>query len=54
MCPPPLTLLSCGVRPGWLCVCSGAVWVDMKETGVDVVISAPQKTVRGAGTGGCP
>ena len=25
------------------CVASGAVWVDMKETGVDVLISAPQK-----------
>ena len=25
------------------CVASGAVWVDMRETGVDVLISAPQK-----------
>ena len=25
------------------CVASGAIWVDMKETGVDVLISAPQK-----------
>ena len=25
------------------CVASGAVWVDMQETGVDVLISAPQK-----------
>jgi aspartate aminotransferase-like enzyme len=25
------------------CIASGAVWVDMKETGVDVLISAPQK-----------
>ncbi|WP_102226106.1 aminotransferase class V-fold PLP-dependent enzyme [Acidimangrovimonas sediminis] len=25
------------------CVASGAVWVDMKEVGVDVLISAPQK-----------
>ena len=25
------------------CIASGAVWVDMKATGVDVVISAPQK-----------
>ena len=25
------------------CVASGAVWVDMKESGVDVLISAPQK-----------
>ena len=25
------------------CIASGTVWVDMKETGVDVVISAPQK-----------
>ena len=25
------------------CVASGAVWVDMKATGVDVLISAPQK-----------
>jgi aspartate aminotransferase-like enzyme len=25
------------------CIASGAMWVDMKETGVDVLISAPQK-----------
>jgi len=25
------------------CIASGAMWVDMKATGVDVVISAPQK-----------
>lgn len=25
------------------CIASGTVWVDMKETGVDVLISAPQK-----------
>ncbi len=25
------------------CIASGAVWVDMKQTGVDVLISAPQK-----------
>jgi len=25
------------------CVASGAMWVDMKSTGVDVIISAPQK-----------
>lgn len=25
------------------CIASGAVWVDMKSTGVDVLISAPQK-----------
>ncbi|HEY4069363.1 MAG TPA: aminotransferase class V-fold PLP-dependent enzyme [Burkholderiaceae bacterium] len=25
------------------CIASGAVWVDMQETGVDVLISAPQK-----------
>jgi len=25
------------------CIASGAVWVDMKATGVDVLISAPQK-----------
>lgn len=25
------------------CIASGAVWVDMKKTGVDVLISAPQK-----------
>lgn len=25
------------------CIASGAVWVDMRETGVDVLISAPQK-----------
>ena len=25
------------------CIASGTVWVDMKNTGVDVVISAPQK-----------
>ena len=25
------------------CIASGALWVDMKATGVDVVISAPQK-----------
>lgn len=25
------------------CIASGAIWVDMKATGVDVVISAPQK-----------
>ena len=26
------------------CVASGAIWVDMEETGVDVLISAPQKS----------
>lgn len=25
------------------CIASGAIWVDMKATGVDVIISAPQK-----------
>ena len=25
------------------CIASGAMWVDMKETGVDILISAPQK-----------
>lgn len=25
------------------CVASGAIWVDMEETGVDILISAPQK-----------
>lgn len=25
------------------CIASGAIWVDMEETGVDVLISAPQK-----------
>ena len=25
------------------CIASGAVWVDMRETGVDILISAPQK-----------
>ncbi|PIE13679.1 MAG: aminotransferase [Rhodobacterales bacterium] len=25
------------------CIASGAIWVDMKDTGVDVLISAPQK-----------
>jgi len=25
------------------CIASGTIWVDMKETGVDVLISAPQK-----------
>ena len=25
------------------CIASGALWVDMKETGVDVIVSAPQK-----------
>ena len=25
------------------CIASGAVWVDMQETGVDILISAPQK-----------
>ena len=25
------------------CIASGAIWVDMRETGVDVLISAPQK-----------
>ena len=25
------------------CIASGTVWVDMKELGIDVVISAPQK-----------
>ena len=25
------------------CIASGAIWIDMKETGVDVLISAPQK-----------
>lgn len=25
------------------CIASGAIWVDMKKTGVDVLISAPQK-----------
>lgn len=25
------------------CIASGAMWVDMKETGVDVLVSAPQK-----------
>lgn len=28
------------------CVASGTAWVDMKATGVDVVISAPQKVRR--------
>jgi alanine-glyoxylate transaminase/serine-glyoxylate transaminase/serine-pyruvate transaminase len=25
------------------CIASGAIWVDMKATGVDVLVSAPQK-----------
>jgi aspartate aminotransferase-like enzyme len=25
------------------CIASGAMWVDMKTTGVDILISAPQK-----------
>jgi aspartate aminotransferase-like enzyme len=25
------------------CIASGAIWVDMKQTGVDILISAPQK-----------
>ena len=25
------------------CIASGAMWVDMKDIGVDVLISAPQK-----------
>ena len=25
------------------CIASGALWVDMKKTGVDVIVSAPQK-----------
>ena len=25
------------------CIASGAIWVDMKDTGVDILISAPQK-----------
>jgi aspartate aminotransferase-like enzyme len=25
------------------CIASGAIWVDMRETGVDILISAPQK-----------
>jgi aspartate aminotransferase-like enzyme len=25
------------------CIASGTVWVDMKQLGVDVLISAPQK-----------
>ena len=25
------------------CIASGAVWVDMQATGVDVLVSAPQK-----------
>jgi aspartate aminotransferase-like enzyme len=25
------------------CIASGAMWVDMKATGVDVLVSAPQK-----------
>jgi len=34
------------------CIASGCVWVDMKECGVDVLISAPQKGWSGpAGTG---
>jgi alanine-glyoxylate transaminase / serine-glyoxylate transaminase / serine-pyruvate transaminase len=30
------------------CIASGTVWVDMKKTGVDVLISAPQKGWTGA------
>jgi len=30
------------------CIASGTVWVDMKELGIDVVISAPQKGWTGA------
>jgi len=30
------------------CIASGTVWVDMKDLGVDVVISAPQKGWTGA------
>jgi aspartate aminotransferase-like enzyme len=36
-----------GARGGGLfvldCIASGAMWVDMQATGVDVLISAPQK-----------
>ena len=28
------------------CIASGCIWVDMKETGVDVLISAPKRAGR--------
>jgi aspartate aminotransferase-like enzyme len=34
------------------CIASGTVWVDMKETGVDVIISAPQKGWSGQSSAG--
>eukprot|EP00928_Gymnodinium_smaydae_P023381 TRINITY_DN1931_c0_g3_i1.p1 TRINITY_DN1931_c0_g3~~TRINITY_DN1931_c0_g3_i1.p1 ORF type:complete len:410 (+),score=97.11 TRINITY_DN1931_c0_g3_i1:62-1291(+) len=34
------------------CIASGCVWVDMKATGVDVLISAPQKGWSGSPFGG--
>ncbi len=29
------------------CIASGAAWIDMRRCGVDVLISAPQKTWSG-------
>ena len=34
------------------CIASGAIWVDMQATGVDVLISAPQKTWSGPACAG--
>ena len=35
------------------CIASGCVWVDMVETGVDVLISAPQKGWSASPSAGC-
>ncbi|TYB91183.1 aminotransferase class V-fold PLP-dependent enzyme [Oceaniovalibus sp. ACAM 378] len=35
------------------CIASGCVWVDMKATGVDVLISAPQKGWSASPSAGC-
>ncbi|WP_102109824.1 aminotransferase class V-fold PLP-dependent enzyme [Oceaniglobus roseus] len=35
------------------CIASGCAWVDMKETGVDVLISAPQKGWSASPSAGC-
>ena len=35
------------------CIASGCVWIDMKATGVDVVISAPQKGWSASPSAGC-
>ena len=36
------------------CIASGAMWVNMKSTGVDVLISAPQKGWSGSPITDCP